>query len=214
MLKYTTALSVSIFIMNCLFAEETRMQSYSDPFIHISEQRHSTRSYDPSKNITEEQIKKLVQAAHNTPSCYNDQPWTFIFCDKYKDPTAYQMVLSSLVEGNQAWAKNAPLLIVVVADTKFRHNGHDNRWGGFDTGAAAVSMMYEATSLGLNAHQMGGFDEKKIKKDFVIPAQYEPMSIMAIGYETSEEAMQSHPKKRRPIEEQFFRAEWKKGIHE
>lgn len=175
-------------------------------FETISKARYSSRNYDPTRPVTAKQIMALIEAAHLSPSCYNDQPWYFILCNKETHPKSYEKVLGALVEFNQNWAKNAPLLIVSVADTLFMKDKKNNRWGHYDTGAAAVSMMYEATSLGLNAHQMGGFDEKKIQSEFKIPSRYIPMAVMAVGYTVSNE--KPAPKDRRPIHEQFFEGAW------
>lgn len=183
-----------------------------DAFMKISDGRHSGRAYDATRPVTKEQMLKLAVAAHNAPSCYNDQPWMFILCNRDTQPDAYKKVMGCLVEFNQNWAKDAPLLVVVVANNKFNRNDKDNRWGPFDTGAAAMSMALEAYSLGLMAHQMGGFDEAKIQKEFQIPAQYTPYSVMAIGYETAEEAAKAHPKERVPLEKNFFDGTWGHGI--
>lgn len=194
-----------LLLSNLLFSHEVPMDS---SFEKLTEIRHSGRTFDTHKRVTEEQLKQLAIAAKNSPSCYNDQPWNFIFFDKEKDPEGYQKVMSSLVEFNQGWAK-APVLIVIVADTQFRHNQKNNRFGQYDTGAAAMSLVYQATDLGLMAHQMGGFDEKKVQKDFNIPPRYIPMSVMALGYE-AENASDVKPRERRPMNENFFKGAWGK----
>ena len=57
----------------------------------------------------------------------------FIFCDRATDPLAYSKVMNGLVPFNQGWAKNVPLLVVVVANTKLRQTLKDNRWGPYNT---------------------------------------------------------------------------------
>lgn len=60
--------------------------------------------------------------------------------------------------------------------------------------------------MGLMAHQMGGFDEQKIRDAFSIPEGFRPMSVMAIGYPSSD-AVQ--PKRlRKPFSENFFMGSW------
>lgn len=172
----------------------------------LLQKRHSGYSYDSSKSVSDEQIKKLIEAARTAPSSYNDQPWFFVISDSKKNPETYNKILNSLVEQNQAWAKNAPVLVLVVSNTKFKHNGKDNRWGPYDSGAAAFAMALEAADLGLMAHQMGGFDEKKIQKDLKIPTQYVPMAVMAIGYET--EGAEVKAKERKPSSDNFFIGNW------
>lgn len=172
--------------------------------------RFSGRSYDSSRPVTQEQLRALVEAAHIAPSCYNEQPWSFIICDRNQDPKAYDKTFSTLMEANQKWAQEAPVLIISVAGSKFSRNGKPNRWGQFDTGAAAISMALEAVELGLMAHQMGGFDEKKISELFSIPEEFTPMSVMAIGY-PAEDIVQSE-KERKPVSQSFFLGAWGRGI--
>jgi nitroreductase len=174
----------------------------------LLQKRHSGYAYDASKPLSKDQMQKLMLAAQTAPSCYNDQPWHFIFGDRNLNPEAYNKILNSLVEFNQGWAKNAPLLVVVTADTKFQENDKDNRWGSYDAGAAAFAMMLEATDMGLMAHQMGGFDEKKLQTDLNIPERYIPMAVMAIGFEAQGEAPK--PKERKPLKENFFMGSWGK----
>ena len=179
-------------------------------FASLSEQRHSGYGFDSGRSISKEQIIQLAETAHFAPSSYNDQPWKFIFCDKIQTPKAYEKTLQSLVEFNKEWAKNAPLLIIVLADNLSTHNEKINRFAEYDTGAAAMSLVYEATDLGLMAHQMGGYDADKIRSDFSLAKNLIPMAVIAIGYEAKDQTIK--PKDRRSIEESFFLGELNKGI--
>lgn len=196
----------------CLSQEVLTAPKSTTSILPIFSQRHSGRSYDSSRSITQEQILLLAKAARSAPSSYNEQPWVFIFCDRTTDPDAYAKAMKGLVEFNQGWAKNAPLLVVISADTKSRHTNQDNKWSLYDTGAAAVCMALQATAMGLMAHQMGGFDADVIRKEFNIPAQYVPMSIMAIGYESSIEAAKIPSKERLPLKENFFMGSLSKSL--
>lgn len=182
-----------------------------DSFTQLMTKRHSGYSFDNSRLVTQEQIKALVKAGQAAPSSYNDQPWFFIICDRSTNPEAYNKVMSTLVEFNQQWAQNASVLIVVAAGLN-SHKGQANRWAQYDSGAAAMSMVLQATSLGLMAHQMGGFDETKISALFGLPADVIPMSVMAVGYENSSET-KSAPKERKPLQDNFFAGAWGKGVN-
>ena len=67
-------------------------------------------------------------------------------------------------------------------------------------------MMLQATSMGLMAHQMGGFDELKIRQEFSVPDGFEVMAVMAVGYPSSNEVQQE--RKRKPLGENFFSGSW------
>ncbi len=191
---------------NC-FAKKSDSQ---DSFADLLSRRHSGYAYDSSRPVTQDQMKELAKAAQSAPSSYNDQPWFFIMCDRASQPEAYGKVMSSLVEFNQQWAKAAPVLVVVAAH-KNSHKGEANRWAHYDSGAAAVCMVLKAASMGLMAHQMGGFDPEKISTLFDLPKDVEPMSVMAIGYEAAGETKNA-AKDRKPLHENFFAGAWAKGL--
>lgn len=178
----------------------------------LVEERHSGYFYDPMKLVSSEQILQLANAARLSPSCYNEQPSRLIFCDKKKSPEAYQKALSCLVEDNQTWAKNVPLLIIVSAETKSSHQGGINRWAEYDTGAAAMSLVYQATALGLMAHEMGGFDSEKTKKVFNLPQGVIPLAVIAVGYESESEQKNIPSKKRHPLKEISFLGNWEQEL--
>ena len=119
------------------------------------------------------------------------------------------------LSGNQNWAKTAPLLILAASVKTFSHNDTDNRWGGYDSGAAAISLCLQATSQGLMSHQMGGFDSDKIKSLFSLPTDIELWAIIAVGYPASLDSLNKEQleqelkeRMRRPLSEQFFNANW------
>ncbi len=182
--------------------------------------RWSGRAYDATKPVTQTQIISLLEAARWAPSCYGDQPWRFIVWDKSKDATTWGKAFDCISPGNQAWVKDAPALVLVCADTLFNHNQKPNRWGAYDTGAAAVSLCLQATSLGLMTHQMGGFDSDKARAAFNIPEQYELMSMLSVGYaiadmeslEAELKAREMAPRKRRPLGELFYNGVWNNAI--
>ena len=149
--------------------------------------RWSGRAYDASRQVGRSDVLALLEAARWAPSCFGDQPWRILVCDRFSDEQAWQQLLQCLVEGNMKWAQNAPLLLAVLADDRFTHNDKPNRWGGYDTGAAAMSICVQATALGLMVHQMGGFDGDRIRSAFSVPDRYMLMSVMAVGYQLSEQ---------------------------
>jgi len=111
------------------------------------------------------------------------------------------------------------VLVMVCADTLFNHNQKPNRWGSYDTGAAAVSLCLQATSLGLMTHQMGGFDGAKTRESFNIPEQFEMMSMLSVGYAADVESLEGEakeretaPRKRKPLGDLFFNGQWDQPI--
>ncbi len=181
--------------------------------------RWSPRAYDATKAVTQQQILSMLEAARWAPSCFGDQPWRYVVCDKTTNPQAWQHAYDCLVPGNQAWAVNAPVLILICADTLFSHNQKPNRWASYDTGAATENVCLQAASLGLAAHQMGGFDGAKAREVFNIPAQVEMMAMVSVGYMAEAETLpdelrerEQAARTRRPLGELFFNGVWDKPV--
>ncbi len=181
--------------------------------------RWSGRAYDVNKKVTQKDIISLLEASRWAPSCFGDEPWRYIVCDKSTNEAAWDNALSCLSEGNQSWVVNVPVLILALANTLFSHNEKANRWAQYDTGAASMSLCVQATALGLMVHQMGGFNAEKAAQVFKIPEQYTVMAMMAVGYQLPEneitgELMQreSSKRQRNPLTEQFFDGTWGKPI--
>ncbi|GAA6618277.1 nitroreductase family protein [Scytonema sp. NUACC26] len=93
----------------------------------------------------------------------------------------HNRLLSTLVEFNQGWAKNAPVLLIAVAKLH-SDDGKVNRHAFHDVGLALENLVLQATSLGLFAHQIAGFNVDKAKNTYQIPENYEPVTALAIGY--------------------------------
>ncbi len=181
--------------------------------------RWSGRAYDAAKPVSPEQVVALLEAARWAPSCFGDQPWRFIVWNKSINPEAWQMAYDCIVPGNQAWVIDAPVLMLSCADTLFGHNQQPNRFAQYDTGAAAENLCLQASSMGLMAHQMGGFDVNQAREKFNIPQQYSVMAMISVGYPADIStisgdvlARETAARSRKPLSELFFEATWGQGI--
>ncbi|PKM11764.1 MAG: nitroreductase [Gammaproteobacteria bacterium HGW-Gammaproteobacteria-3] len=181
--------------------------------------RWSPRAFVSDRPVSRDDLLALLEAAHWAPSCFNDQPWRYIVCDKFSDESAWQQALATLAEKNQLWAKNAPVLILAVAMNNFNHNGQPNRWAQYDTGAASVSLCLQATALGLIVHQMGGFDADKSRQVFKLPDDCVPMAMMAVGFQAEADVLDDDFKdselaarSRAALDERFYAGQWGEGI--
>jgi len=181
--------------------------------------RWSGRAYDASKPVSNAQIIALLEAARWAPSCYGDQPWRFIVWNKNTDVHAWQQALDCLAPSNQTWAKDVPLLILVCADTLFNHNQQANRWAQYDTGAAAENLCLQASSMGLMAHQMGGFNADLARDKFNIPEQFTLMAMISVGYPALLASLdgdaltrETATRTRRELNDLFFAGCWNKPV--
>jgi len=181
--------------------------------------RWSGRAYDANKPMSDQEIIALLEAARWAPSCYGDQPWRFIVWNRHSDAGSWGKAFDCLAPANQAWVQDAPVLLLSAADSIFNHNGTPNRWGQYDTGAAAENLCLQAAAMGLMAHQMGGFDVEKTRSTFGIPEQYALMAMIAVGYPAEISTLQGEvlereqaPRKRRELGELFFKDGWGQPI--
>ena len=123
--------------------------------------RRSRRAYS-STPLESEKIQSLFEAARWAPSSLNEQPWTYIYATK-DQPELWNKLLSVLNEGNITWASDAPLLVLSLYRKNLLRNNQPNGSAKYDLGGANAFLSLQATSLGLNVHQMGGYNRQKAK---------------------------------------------------
>jgi nitroreductase len=167
-----------------------------------------------SKPVPPEILRSLFEAARWAASSYNDQPWAYIVATK-ENPEEFSRMLDVLMEMNQAWAKNAPVLAISVVRKNFAHNGQPNRVALHDVGAASAQLTLEATHRGLLVHQMGGILVDKAREVFKIPAGWDPVAGIAIGYPGDPESLpialrdrEKAPRTRKPLKEFVMSGKW------
>jgi len=148
--------------------------------IGLIEERWSPRAFDPEKKIENRVVMSLLEAARWAPSAFNEQPWRFLVGHS-GDPT-FHKILSTLIDWNQQWAKNASLLVLNIGKKTFTRNGNKNPVFKYDVGQAVAFMLLEAQHHGIVSHEMSGFDPAKAAEIFNIPDDYQPLSVTAFGY--------------------------------
>ena len=156
--------------------DRTRTPTYNIHSLILN--RWSPRSMT-GEELTDEVLMSLFEAARWAPSSYNNQPWRFIYAKRNTEH--WERFFNLLVEANKVWAKNAAVLVVVIARKNFEHNEKPARTNQFDSGAAWENLALEATSRGLAVHGMQGFDYEKARKDLEVPDNFDVMAIIAIG---------------------------------
>jgi nitroreductase len=155
-----------------------------NPVIQLLEERKATRSIS-TEPLSGSIIEELVEAARLTPSCYNNQPWRFLFLES---PDALKKGQDALASGNRVWAERAPLLVVGYSRKEDDCVLKDGRaYHEFDLGMSVMNVMLAATSHELVARPMAGFDPEKIKQSFQLNSDEQPLVMIAIGKESDDE---------------------------
>jgi nitroreductase len=183
------------------------------PVHSLIEERWSPRAFS-DKPLRPEDLRSLFEAARWAASSMNAQPWRFVAAPR-TEPALFEGLLGCLVEKNQSWAKAAQALVLTVAVSKFEHNQQPNRHAFYDLGQAAAQLVLQATALGISVHQMGGFSVDKARALYGIPADFEPVSVLALGYlgdpaqlPPDLAAREGVPRVRRPQTETVFAGHW------
>lgn len=85
--------------------------------ISVALKRHSTKAFDPSKTLTDEQVEKVKTLLQYSPSSTNSQPWHFIVA---RTPEGKARVAKSAAGGfvfNERKMLDASLVVVFCAKT-------------------------------------------------------------------------------------------------
>ncbi len=142
--------------------------------------RRSIRAFQ-SREVQDDDVAQLIEAARWAPSAGNIQPWVFVVVRK-------QEIKQKLAEAAhlQEFIAEAPVVIIVCADEE----GSSRRYGERgkklyclqDTAAAIQNIHLTAYSLGLGTCWVGSFDEDSARALLKVPDGLRPVAIIPIGY--------------------------------
>ena len=166
---------------------------FHSPVLEVIKNRRSKRAY-ADRPVEQEKIQSLFEAARWAPSSVNEQPWLYVYATKGQD--LYDKIYDTLNESNRVWVQNAPLLIASLVRNKFIRNDRPNGAARYDLGGANAFLSLQATHLGLNVHQMGGFDSLKLRENLNVPDEFDPVIVLAVGYAGEPDILPEHLKLR------------------
>jgi len=183
------------------------------PIHELLAKRWSPYSFS-DQDVSDAELRSLFEAARWAASSYNEQPWRYIVATK-ASPAEFERLLSCLVEGNQVWARAAPVLALGCTSMYFALNNKPNAAAVHDLGLASANLTIEATARGLFVHQMIGILPEKAREVYRIPDGVQPLTGLAIGYaadpnELPERLRQRDvsSRQRKPLAEFVFEREW------
>lgn len=171
-------------------------------FLQLAKKRYSVRRYE-TRPVEKEKLDRILEAGRVAPTGANRQPHRLIVVQEASG-------LERLKKAANVYG--APLAIIVCADHSVSWKRHYDGKDVADIDSAIVTdhMMLEATELGLGTLWVCHFNPEVLKKEFNIPANVEPMSILGIGY--AADAAQSpdrHERLRLPYEDFVFYESYK-----
>jgi nitroreductase len=171
--------------------------------------RWSPRTF-ADRPVEPEKLASIFEAARRAASCFNEQPWRFVWAPR-EEKELFAGLAESLVEKNRDWADKAPVLFLSVAARYFANGGKENRHARHDVGLAMGNLTLQAASVGLMVHQMAGFDAARARENLNIPDEFEPVAMVAVGYPEPQNPPEGRREKR-PLAESVFHGSWGKDI--
>lgn len=138
--------------------------------------RRAYRALGPVE-ITDEIIDELAGAARLMCSCYNNQPWRFVFA---RSKESLAGVFEGMSKGNE-WTFKASLVIAAFARREHDCLIKEREFYLFDLGMGVGSLLLRATELGLVAHPIAGFDPEKVRNSLGIPGDCMLITLIIVG---------------------------------
>jgi len=175
---------------------------------HTIQNRRAYRSLAVT-SLSEKDLKRLEKAIQLAPSCFNNQPWRYVFVTDEEKRKEMRSVLSP---GN-TWAYYASMYIAVCSRKDDDCVIYEREYYLFDTGIATAFLILQATELGYVAHPIAGYSPKKTKKVLDIPEDMQVIALVIVGKkkttirkELSERQIENEKKrpKRKPINEMVY----------
>ncbi|UCD66649.1 MAG: nitroreductase family protein [Deltaproteobacteria bacterium] len=170
-------------------------------FMKIIQNRRSVRRYQ-EKDIPDEILNNLFEAARWAPSWANTQCWHFVAVKDRKIKEKIQATVSSRNPSSLAIV-NAPVLLVVCGQLKksgFYNDQYPTKFGDwfmYDLGLATQNLCLAAHNFGLGTVIVGLFDHDKVGEIVNLPAEHEVLVLIPLGYPDHEPS----PPRRNEIED-------------
>ena len=159
-------------------------------FLELVNRRYSLRKY-ASTPVPHEIIERCLEAARLAPSACNSQPWHFIVVDQEPLCTQLASAAFSGLYAMNAFAKEAPMLVVAVrehsrAPAAIGGAVRGLQYGLIDLAIACEHIVLQAAEDGVGSCWLGWFNEKAVKKLLGIPRTKKVDTIISLGYPAEE----------------------------
>lgn len=147
----------------------------------VIDMRRAYRSLRPIV-VSDSTVKGLASAASMAPSCFNNQPWRYIFV---RDKDVLKALQGAMSKGNE-WTALASMVVAIFSKPDLDCKIKDREYYQFDTGMATAFLILKATELGLVAHPIAGFSPKKAKEVLGIPDDMMLITLVIVGQKKEE----------------------------
>ncbi|MDR0492552.1 MAG: nitroreductase family protein [Nitrososphaerota archaeon] len=146
--------------------------------------RKSIRNYVPKANVSEAQIKELLEVAMLAPSACNSRPWEFIVVQNREKLEAI-----TKIHPYTQMLTTASCAIVVCADLNLQ-SGVSEGFFPQDCGAATQNILLQAAELGLGTCWCGIYPKedkvRAFRSLFKLSDNVVPFCVIAVGVPAEE----------------------------
>ena len=168
-------------------------------------QRRAVKHYDPEHELTDDEIRKLMEAAVQSPTSFNIQNWRFVLV---RDKELREQLKAAA--WGQAQVADASLLIVMTADLKAWSKSPERYWKNApeevaqtmvnmlvpfyegkeqlqrdeamrSSGLAGQTIMLTAKAMGYDSCPMIGFDPVEVGKLINLPEDHVIGFMISVG---------------------------------
>ena len=167
-------------------------------FSEIAQKRQSCRSYDPSRDVEQEKIDRILETARLSPSACNGQPYHITVC---RGEYAKKVAMATQGMGLNKFAPDAPVMLVIsempyVATAALGAKMKHNDYRSLDIGILSAYITAEATVQGLDTCILGWLDDDKIRE--ICSLDGAVRLVITLGYASEGYALRN--KKRKDID--------------
>ena len=142
--------------------------------------RYSVRAYQ-DRDVEQEKIDRIMEAARLAPSASNRQPWKFVLV---RDAETRKKLVS--ICHNQEFVGQAPVVIAGVGLSPNRIMSCGVPSDPVDVAIAMEHIALAAVAEGLGTCWIGSFDQERICELLGIPDNAKVVQVMTLGYPADE----------------------------
>lgn len=152
-------------------------------FLEIAQARQSCRAYDETRDVEQEKLEAILEAARIAPSACNGQPYHITVC---RGETAKEVALATRgIGGMNKFSVQAPVMLVIsempyVKSAALGAKVKKNDYRSIDIGIVTAYITAEAAAQGLSTCILGWLDDDKIRK--LCDLEYPARLVITLGY--------------------------------
>jgi nitroreductase len=158
--------------------------------------RESIRSYDPSRPVPDEILKRILNAGRLALSAANRQPWKFLVI------SSREMLEKVRACYDRDWFRDAPHIFVIIGLKDKAWNRSSDGYNSVETDAAIAMthVILASENEGVGACWIANYDPVMLRKVLNIASNQEIFGITPLGYPGSG-FRKAGTKKRKTLEE-------------